>query len=82
MKLLCKQEQLVVLTPVERLVSWTQIQALVASLIQHSETERKIIQIRVKQVQQTKSVFKRIVILKLLSITFSLIKSLLSISNL
>lgn len=80
--MLCKQEQLVVLTPVERLVSWTQIQALVASLIQHSETERKIIQIRVKQVQQTKSVFKRIVILKLLSITFSLIKSLLSISNL
>ena len=80
--MLCKQEQLVVLTPVERLVSWTQIQALVASLIQHSETERKIIQIRVKQVQQTKSVFKRIVILKLLSIIYSPIKSLLSISNL
>ena len=80
--MLCKQEQLVVLTPVERLVSWTQIQALVASLIQHSETERKIIQIRVKQVQQTKSVFKRIVILKLLSKIYSPIKSLLSISNL
>ena len=80
--MLCKQEQLVVSIPVERLVSWTQIQVLVASLIQHSETERKIIQIRVKQVQQTKSVFKRIVILKLLSIIYSPIKSLLSISNL